>query len=49
MEIKEVSPLPKRCVECEEAKAGKAMGLSEDAYCYNCDYALERWVVVEEV
>ena len=45
--VEEVSPLPKRCVKCQEAKEGKEMGLTEDAYCYNCDYALERWKLLK--
>lgn len=37
--VEEVSPLPKRCVECQEEKK------EED--CYNCDYALERWKLLK--
>lgn len=48
MRFREVKPLPKRCRKCPEAKEGKKMGLTEDAYCYNCDYALERWEIIED-
>lgn len=44
----EVNPLPQRCLECQEAKEGKALGLTEDAYCYNCDFALDRWKIVKD-
>lgn len=47
LEIVEVSPLPERCVNCEEAKEGEAMGVGVDAYCYNCDYALDRFRLVK--
>lgn len=43
MELIEVNPLPQRCIECQEAKEAKELGLTEDAYCYNCDWALDRW------
>ena len=48
MRLREVKPLPKRCRKCPEAKEGKKMGLTEDAYCYNCDYALERWEIIKD-
>ena len=38
----EVNPLPQRCLECPEAKEAEALGLGVDAYCYNCDFALDR-------
>lgn len=41
----EANPLPSCCVNCRDAKIGKEMGLTEDAYCYNCDYALLRWKI----
>ena len=47
MEIKEVNPLPQRCLECQEAKEAKELVLTEDAYCYNCDYALDRFIIVD--
>lgn len=47
LEIIEVKPLPQRCLECQEAKEGEAMGLTPDAYCYNCDYALDRFQLVK--
>lgn len=43
----EVSPLPERCLKCKEAAEARKLGLTEDAYCYNCDYALERFYIVE--
>ena len=43
----ELHPLPRRCIECEEAKEGEAMGLTPDAYCYNCDYELMRFAFYE--
>lgn len=46
MEIIEANPLPQRCLECQEAKEAKELGLTEDAYCYNCDWALDRWTIV---
>lgn len=48
LKLIEVEPLPQRCQECQEAKEGAAMGLSANAYCYNCDYALERFQIVNE-
>ena len=48
MKIIEEKPLPEVCVNCPEAAEGKKMGVGEDAYCYNCDYALRRWKIVEE-
>lgn len=47
MKLVEVSPLPQRCLECPEAKEAKELGLTEDAYCYNCDFALDRWQIVK--
>lgn len=47
LEIIEVSPLPQRCQECQEAKEAEAMGLTPDAYCYNCDFALDRFQIEE--
>lgn len=44
----EVKPLPQRCTDCQEAKEGEAMGLTVDAYCYNCDYALDRFKLVTD-
>ena len=53
MRLTEKNPLPQRCVECQEAKEAEAAGYGIDACCYNCDYALERWIMandeVEEV
>ncbi len=46
MEIKEKSPLPERCLNCPDAKEGEAMGVGPDAYCYNCDYALDRFEII---
>ena len=46
MELIEKS-LPERCLNCEEAKEAKSRGLTEDAYCYNCDWALDRWEIVK--
>ena len=46
MEIIEANLLPQRCLECQEAKEAKELGLTEDAYCYNCDWALDRWTIV---
>ncbi len=46
-EWREVSPLPERCLNCEDAKEGIELGLTPDAYCYNCDYALDRFELVE--
>lgn len=48
MKFIEVKPLPKRCLECLEAKEAKKNGLTEDAYCYNCDFALERWIIIKD-
>lgn len=39
----ETDPLPTCCVDCREAE--ETMGLTEDAYCYNCDFALLRWKI----
>lgn len=47
IEIVEVSPLPRVCADCPEAKEAEEMGLCVDAYCYNCDYALERFKILE--
>lgn len=47
LEIIEVSPLPERCVNCQEAKEGEELGVGVDAYCYNCDYALDRFLLVK--
>ena len=47
IDIIERNPLPQRCLECEEAAEGEALGLSVDAYCYNCDYALDRFQIVK--
>lgn len=41
MEVIEVSPLPQVCQECEEVKE-----YGVDAACYNCDYALERFIII---
>lgn len=46
IELIEVNPLPQRCLECPEAAEAKELGLTEDAYCYNCDFALDRWQMV---
>lgn len=48
LKIVEVQPLPQRCQECQEAKEAEEMGLGPDAYCYNCDYALERFEIITE-
>lgn len=46
MKVIEKQPLPNECVDCRIAKEGREQGLSEDAYCYNCDYALNRWEII---
>lgn len=46
IEIIEADPLPTRCLECPDAKEGEEMGLGPDAYCYNCDYALDRFQMI---
>lgn len=46
MEIVEVNPLPQRCLECQEKKEAEELGLGPDAYCYNCDFALDRFVIL---
>ena len=46
MELVEKVPKPQRCIECQEAKEGEEMGVGPDAYCYNCDWALDRWEIV---
>lgn len=43
----EVKPLPQVCQECQEKKEAEAMGLGPDAYCYNCDFFLERFQMVK--
>jgi hypothetical protein len=48
MKLVEVSPLPERCLKCKVAKKSQKKGLTEDAYCYNCDFALERWQIVKD-
>lgn len=45
MELIEKNPLPQRCIDCPEAKEAKELGLTEDAYYYNCDFALDRWTI----
>ena len=45
MEIREKPILPKRCVDCQERKEMEGL-VSPDAYCYNCDFALERFEIV---
>ena len=47
MKIIEANPLPQRCIDCPDAKEGEALGLGSDAYCYNCDYALDRFIIVD--
>ena len=47
IELIEVDPLPDRCLEGPEAREGEELGLGPDAYCYNCDYALDRWKIVK--
>ncbi len=47
MKIIEANPLPQRCIDCPEAKEGEALGLGPDAYCYNCDYALDRFIILD--
>lgn len=47
MKLVEVNPLPQRCLECPEAKEAEELGLGVDAYCYNCDFALDRWKIVK--
>lgn len=47
IEIIEVNPLPQRCIDCEDAKEGEALGVGVDAYCYNCDYALDRFQIIK--
>ncbi|WP_299043909.1 hypothetical protein [uncultured Campylobacter sp.] len=44
----EVKPLPQRCIDCEEAAEGEKMGVGIDAYCYNCDYALDRFHPIKD-
>lgn len=46
MELIEKS-LPERCVNCQERKEGEELGVGPDAYCYNCDWALDRWEIVK--
>lgn len=48
MQIIEKRPISQRCLTCEEAKEGEKLGLGVDAYCYNCDYALDRFEIVKE-
>ena len=48
IELIEVDPLPKRCLECPEAKEGEELCLGPDAYCYNCVYALDRLKMVKK-
>ena len=45
MELIEKTQLPKRCLECQEYQEAKKQGFDEDAVCYNCDYALDRWAI----
>ena len=45
MEIREKPILPKRCVDCQERKEMEGL-VSPDAYCYNCDWALDRFEIV---
>lgn len=47
MKIIEANPLPERCLNCLDAKEGEELGLGPDAYCYNCDYALERFIILD--
>lgn len=44
----EVNPLPQRCINCQEAEEGEEMGVGADAYCYNCDYALDRYKPIKD-
>lgn len=46
MEIREKPILPQRCIDCQERKEAESMGLGPDAYCYNCDWALDRFEIV---
>ena len=46
MKIIEANPLPQRCIECPEAKEGEELGVGPDAYCYNCDFALDRFIIL---
>lgn len=48
IELIEVDPLPDRCLECPEAREGEELDLGPDAYCYNCDYALDRWKIAKK-
>lgn len=45
MELKEKPILPQRCIDCQERKEMKDM-VGPDAYCYNCDWALDRFEIV---
>lgn len=47
MKIIEANPLPERCLNCLDAKEGEELGLGPDAYCYNCGYALERFIILD--
>ena len=38
----EVEPLPQVCQECQEVKE-----YGVDCACYNCDYALERFMMIK--
>lgn len=42
MEIVENNPLPQRCQDCQEVKE-----FGVDCACYNCDYALERFTIID--
>ena len=48
LKIIEVEPLPQRCLDCQEAQEAEKMGLTPDAFCYKCDYALERFQIIKE-
>lgn len=49
MEQSEERGLPKRCLDCDERREGEQLGLGPDAYCYNCDFALDRFPVIDPV
>ena len=43
MTSKEKEILPRRCEDCLEKKEAEVCGFTADAYCYNCDYAMDRF------
>lgn len=45
MELKEKPILPQRCIDCQERKEMEDL-VGPDAYCYDCDWALDRFEIV---